>query len=67
LIDHIEATARANGARATKVSGAGGGGFMMFVCDVSDRVGLVRALSALGGTVYDAHFTPHGATAWKIT
>lgn len=67
LIDQIEATARANGARATKVSGAGGGGFMMFVCDVSDRVGLVRALSALGGTVYDAHFTPHGATAWKIT
>ena len=66
MIDELEALAFANGARATKVSGAGGGGFMMFVCDPAERVRLVRALSAAGGTVYDTHFTPHGASSWRI-
>ena len=66
MIDRIEETARRNGALATKVSGAGGGGFMMFICEPCDRVKLVRALDAMDGTVYDAHNTHHGATAWKI-
>ncbi|WP_028919450.1 dehydrogenase [Pseudoxanthomonas suwonensis] len=66
LIDRIEALAFEHGAKATKVSGAGGGGFMMFVCDPAERVRLVNALAGAGGTVYDAHFAPHGATSWKI-
>jgi D-glycero-alpha-D-manno-heptose-7-phosphate kinase len=65
-IDEVERVAFANGARATKVSGAGGGGFMMFICDPSARVGLVRKLSAMGGVVYDAHFTHNGATSWRV-
>lgn len=65
-IDAVECLAFKNGARAAKVSGAGGGGFMMFVCDPSDRVRLVRALRGAGGTVYDSHFTPYGATSWKL-
>lgn len=66
VIDEVERRAFEHGARATKVSGAGGGGFMMFICDPADRVGLVRALADCGGTVYDAHFTHSGATSWKI-
>jgi D-glycero-alpha-D-manno-heptose-7-phosphate kinase len=66
MIDEIEALAFNNGARAAKVSGAGGGGFMMFICDPGDRVRLIRALSSSPGTVYDAHFTPHGASSWRI-
>jgi len=66
MIDEIEALAMSHGARATKVSGAGGGGFMMFLCDPAHRVGLTRALSSAGGTVFDAHFTHQGATAWKL-
>lgn len=65
-IDEVERLATAHGALATKVSGAGGGGFMMFVCDPADRMRLVRALSATSGAVYDAHFTHEGATAWKV-
>ena len=65
MIDELEALAFANGAHATKVSGAGGGGFMMFFCDPAERVRLVRALAGAGGTVYDTHFTPHGASSWK--
>ena len=66
MIDGVEEVAKRNGALATKVSGAGGGGFMMFICEPCDRVGLVRALNAMDGTVYDASFTQHGATSWKI-
>lgn len=66
VIDRIETVAFANGAKAAKVSGAGGGGFMMFICDPDERLRLTRALAAEGGAVYDAHFTPHGAFSWKI-
>ena len=66
MIDELEKLAFANGAHATKVSGAGGGGFMMFMCDPGERVRLVRALSGAGGTVYDTHFTQHGASSWKL-
>ena len=66
MIDEFEALAFANGAHAAKVSGAGGGGFMMFMCDPAEKVRLVRALSGAGGTVYDVHFTHHGATSWRI-
>lgn len=64
-IDAAERVAVANGAVATKVSGAGGGGFMMFVCDPSDRVRLCASLREHGGSLLDFHFNPHGATAWR--
>ena len=65
MIDALEAEAMANGAIATKVSGAGGGGFMMFVCDPVDRVRLSAALAAQGGRLLDFHFNPGGAAAWR--
>ncbi|MGO4551470.1 dehydrogenase [Lysobacter sp. 2RAF19] len=65
MIDSVEAAARKHGALATKVSGAGGGGFMMFACDPADRVGLSRALLEQGGTLLDFHFNPRGAVAWR--
>lgn len=65
-IDTVEAVAKDNGALATKVSGAGGGGFMMFVCDPADRIRLSRAVLDQGGSLLDFHFNPEGATAWKL-
>jgi D-glycero-alpha-D-manno-heptose-7-phosphate kinase len=67
LIERVEKIAFANGARAAKVSGAGGGGFMMFLCDPEQRIGLTRALLQQGGSVMDFHFTQQGATSWRIT
>lgn len=64
-IDAVEASAVANGAVATKISGAGGGGFMMFMCDPADRVRLSRALLAHGGSLLDFHFNKQGAVAWR--
>jgi D-glycero-alpha-D-manno-heptose-7-phosphate kinase len=64
-IDAIEDVAMRNGAIAAKVSGAGGGGFMMFMCDPADRLRLSRALAGNGGSLLDFHFHPGGAVAWK--
>lgn len=66
LIDRTEKVAFANGARAAKVSGAGGGGFMMFLGDPENRVGLTRALLAEGGSILDFHFIRQGASSWRV-
>lgn len=66
LIEEVERLAFANGAHAAKVSGAGGGGFMMFMCNPEKRVGLTRALASQGGRLLDFHFTQQGATSWRI-
>ena len=54
------------GAKAGKVSGAGGGGFIMFVVDPTRKVEVENALRNLGGTVMPFHFTDGGAHGWKI-
>ena len=66
LLERVEQVAFAHGARAAKVSGAGGGGFMMFLCSPEQRIDLTRALLKQGGSVMDFHFTQQGATSWRI-
>lgn len=66
LIEKVERIAFAHGARAAKVSGAGGGGFMMFLCAPEQRIGLSRALLQEGGNIMDFHFTQQGAISWRI-
>ncbi|MBZ5497869.1 MAG: dehydrogenase [Acidobacteriia bacterium] len=66
--DHIEQIAQcalAAGAVSGKVSGAGGGGYMMFVVPPCRRLALVNALGRNGGEVMDFHFTKEGVTAWR--
>ena len=55
-----------NGAFAGKISGAGGGGFMMFMVDPTDRIRLIEALESSGGRVMNFHFTKRGVQAWRI-
>lgn len=66
FLNALEASARANGAIAAKLSGAGGGGYMMFVCDPKDRIRLRSALAEQGGQVVDFHFSQEGAVAWTV-
>jgi D-glycero-alpha-D-manno-heptose-7-phosphate kinase len=54
------------GAYAGKVSGAGGGGFMIFMIDPTRRLSLVEALKELDGKVMNFHFTRNGAEAWRV-
>jgi D-glycero-alpha-D-manno-heptose-7-phosphate kinase len=54
------------GAIGGKVSGAGGGGFMMFICDPARRPELLSALRESGGDSGACHFSSRGAEAWRI-
>lgn len=65
-IENVFETALAAGAVAGKVSGAGGGGFAMFLVDPPRRVAVARALEALGGKVVEFCFTEGGCHGWKI-
>jgi len=65
-IDSIFQSALEAGARAGKISGAGGGGFMMFYVDPARRMEVVRCLQSHGGQVSHAHFTHNGTQAWRL-
>lgn len=54
------------GALAGKVSGAGGGGFMLFFVPTDKRMNVVRTLGKFDGQVSNCHFTKHGSQAWRI-
>lgn len=58
--------AMGNGAEAVKVSGAGGGGFLMLYCDPINRQKLINAMEKLPGKVYPVKFSKSGAESWKI-
>jgi D-glycero-alpha-D-manno-heptose-7-phosphate kinase len=65
-IDEIYDAAINAGALAGKVSGAGGGGFMMFFVPPEKRMDVVRVLDGFNGQTSNCHFTKHGMQTWKI-
>lgn len=65
-IDTVMAVAREAGAKAGKVSGAGGGGFITFIVDPTQRSALIRALLAAEGTVMACSLTNNGAESWRL-
>ena len=58
-------TAISSGAESGKVSGAGGGGFMMLVAAHGRRSELESALAQLPGTLVPFRFTDNGVQSWK--
>ena len=54
------------GAKAGKVSGAGGGGFIMFVIEPTRKKEVEEALKKLDGFVMPFNFSDGGAHGWKI-
>ncbi|MDO7786863.1 GHMP family kinase ATP-binding protein [Desulforamulus aquiferis] len=55
-----------HGGKAAKISGAGGGGFMMIICDPKRRYELIKKLKHTDGQVMLAAFTEKGTQAWTI-
>lgn len=67
-LEHLYACALQAGAHCARISGAGGGGFMLFLTDPIFKDDVAAALSAQGpnGTVYRCHFTGAGVKAWRV-
>jgi D-glycero-alpha-D-manno-heptose-7-phosphate kinase len=65
-IEHTFELAVDAGATAGKVSGAGGGGFIMLLVPPDRRMDVTRALAAAGGQVMNCHFTKHGTQGWRV-
>lgn len=64
-IDRIYETARASGAIGGKISGAGGGGFMFFVCEYDRKQSVADELQKLGAEVVSFNFCKHGLQTWR--
>lgn len=65
-IDKIYDCAIQAGAYSGKVSGAGGGGFMMFIVDPIKKLHVIKELEKCGGQVKPFHFVKAGATSWQV-
>jgi len=66
-INEIYDAAMKEGALAGKVTGAGGGGFMMLIVDPIKRPRVMRRLAEYGGSVSTCMFVEQGAHAWRIS
>ena len=65
-IDMLYRTAMDNGALGGKVSGAGGGGFMFFICAPGKRERVCRKLAEKGAEIMEFSFDPKGARTGKL-
>lgn len=65
LIDEIYQAARDAGSTGGKVSGAGGGGFMMLFCPGNTRYPVIEALQKFGGEFRRFQFVEDGVLSWR--
>jgi D-glycero-alpha-D-manno-heptose-7-phosphate kinase len=65
FIDEAYEEALKHGAVSGKVTGAGGGGYMLFYCDYRSKHRVAEALTRMGASVTDFAFDSHGLTTWR--
>jgi D-glycero-alpha-D-manno-heptose-7-phosphate kinase len=63
-IEELYESAKKAGATGGKISGAGGGGFMIFYCPGNTRHAVKEALLPFGGEVKNYTFTKYGLSTW---
>lgn len=66
-VEKLLDVAMAAGAWAGKVSGAGGGGFIMLLTDPAKRYHLIRALNAAAGDASSVKLTFEGVEGWVVS
>jgi len=66
LMEEIYETAKAAGATGGKISGAGGGGFMIFYCPGNAKYKVAKSLERFGGAHRTYQFVEHGLTTWTV-
>lgn len=65
-IDKLYEAAINAGALGGKISGAGGGGFMMFYCPLYARYKVIETLSSYNGYIQPFQFVKAGVTSWQM-
>jgi len=65
-IEEIYEAAKNAGATGGKISGAGGGGFMIFYCPGNTNHAVKEALLQFGGEVKNYTFTTYGLSSWNV-
>jgi len=65
-IEELYDAAKKSGATGGKISGAGGGGFMIFYCPGNTSYAVKETLRSFGGEVKQYNFTNYGLTSWNI-
>jgi D-glycero-alpha-D-manno-heptose-7-phosphate kinase len=66
LMEEIYDTAKKAGATGGKISGAGGGGFMIFYCPVNTKINVAKSLEKFGGQARNYQFVDQGLKTWTI-
>ncbi|MBA3827887.1 MAG: dehydrogenase [Taibaiella sp.] len=66
LMDELYDTALKAGATGGKITGAGGGGYMMFYCPGNSNYYVRQALARYGGTFNNYQFTDRGLATWSV-
>ncbi|MGH9724090.1 MAG: GHMP kinase [Candidatus Acidiferrales bacterium] len=65
-IDAMYEEARRQGAMGGKITGAGGGGYMLFYCQYEKKMRVAEALRRMGGTPTEFGFDAHGLQTWRV-
>jgi D-glycero-alpha-D-manno-heptose-7-phosphate kinase len=64
-IEELYELAKQNGALGGKVTGAGGGGFILFYCDFPSKHRVAQALENAGASIMEFSFDEDGLTTWR--
>ena len=65
-IEEVYEGAKKAGATGGKISGAGGGGFMIFYCPGNTRYKVAETLRTFGGDVRGYQFSQQGLNTWTV-
>jgi D-glycero-alpha-D-manno-heptose-7-phosphate kinase len=65
-IDELYELARSKGALGGKITGAGGGGYILLYCDFARKHRVIEALEHAGASVAEFAFDSKGLTTWQV-
>lgn len=65
-IEEMYENARRSGAIGGKISGAGGGGYLLLYCRFEKKHKVVEQMKRMGGTISDVTFSRYGLQTWRI-
>jgi D-glycero-alpha-D-manno-heptose-7-phosphate kinase len=65
LIEEMYSEARKHGALGGKITGAGGGGFILFYCQFENKLRVSEALIRMGAIPKEFAFEGHGLQTWR--